>query len=377
MNKEIDPGTRRSILVLYPFPEDIAPAQRLKYEQYIGYWRERGYRVTVSPFMSQRLFSVAWKKGHFATKIFGTLAGMAWRTFDLLRLPFYDGAYVFLWVTPLGPPIFERMVRTLAKMLVYDIDDNVHLGQNLAAEYNPNPILRLIKGRKKPIYLMTQADHVIASSPFLEAEALKFNRFRKATYITSSVDTDHFVPRTRRPNNPKVVIGWTGTFSSRPFLDMIAPMLRELAKRRDFEFRIIANFDHEMPGVDLKVVQFDKATEIADLDHFDIGVYPLPDEPWVYGKSGLKAIVYMAMGLPVVASAVGTTPLLYEHGDIGYAVSTNQEWIDGLTRLIDSAEERRSKGATARAVAVGNYSRQAVGEQYESVLDNVFRMPST
>lgn len=318
--------------------------------------------------MSQRLFDIAWTRGHFITKVMGTLAGMARRTVDLVRLPRYDAAYVFLWVTPLGPPIFERLVRALTPTLIYDIDDNIHIGQEIDVRYNPNPILRFLKGRKKPIYLMTNADHVITSAPFLEDEAKRFNRAGRATYITSSVDTDHFVPRAKRPDNPKVVIGWTGTFSSRPFLDMIAPMLRQLARRRDFEFRIVGNFDYEMPGVDLKVVRFDKAREIEDLNHFDIGVYPLPDEPWVYGKSGLKAIVYMAMGLPVVASAVGTTPLLFEKGDIGAMVRTDEEWIAALTALIDSEDERRAKGRNARQVAVDNYSRQAVADQYWRVI---------
>jgi len=168
-----------------------------------------------------------------------------------------------------------------------------------------------------------------------------------------------------------VVVGWTGTFSSAPFLDKLAPMLRELAKLRDFEFRIVGNFDYAMPGVNLTVVQFDKTREIADLDAFDIGIYPLPDEPWVYGKSGLKAIVYMAMGLPVVASNVGTTPLLYAHGDIGFMVASDSEWLDALIRLIDSEEERRVKGATAREVAVANYSRTVVRNQYRAVLAEV------
>jgi glycosyltransferase involved in cell wall biosynthesis len=358
----------RSILVLCPFPEGIAPAQRLKYEQYFDDWRAQGYRVTVSPFMGRKLFDVAWTPGHYLTKMVGTLGGMIRRIRDLLRLPFYDATYVFLWVTPLGPPISERLVRSLSKVLIYDIDDNVHVGQNLVAEYDPNPILRLIKGRKKPIYLMTCADSVITSSPFLQHEALKFNRAGNCTYITSSVDTDHFVPRNARPDYPKVVVGWTGTFSSRPFIDMIAPMLRELTKRRDFEFRIIGNFDHAMPGVDLKVIRFDKATEIADLHYFDIGIYPLPDETWVYGKSGLKAIVYMAMGLPVVSSAVGTTPILYERGDIGYMVRNDEEWLDALTRLIDSESERKAKGAIARQVAVDHFSRQVVAEQYRRVI---------
>jgi glycosyltransferase involved in cell wall biosynthesis len=369
-------SSRPSILVICPFPEDIAPAQRLKYEQYIDDWREQGYDVTVSPFMDRKLFDVAWSPGHYGTKILGTLKGLARRAVDLLRLPFYDAVYIFMWVTPLGPPISERIVRALCKILIYDIDDNVHLGQEIDPSYNPNPILRLLKGKGKPIYLMTHADHVVTSSPFLETEALKFNRAGKATYITSSVDTDHFVPRSARPANKKIVVGWTGTFSSRPFIDTLAPMLRELSRRRDFEFRIIGNFDHQMDGIDLNVIRFDKTSEIADLNHFDIGVYPLPDEPWVYGKSGLKAIVYMAMGLPVVASAVGTTPLLYEHGDIGFMVRNDQEWLDALTSLIDSEEERRAKGATARRVAVENYSRQAVRDQYRKVLATMIGAPA-
>lgn len=99
---------------------------------------------------------------------------------------------------------------------------------------------------------------------------------------------------------------------------MLAPILRDLSRRRDFEFRIIGNFD--------------------------IGVYRLPVESLV-GKSSLKAIVYMAMGLPIVASAVGTTPLRYEHGDIGFMVRNDEEWLDALTRLIDSEDERLIKGA--------------------------------
>jgi glycosyltransferase involved in cell wall biosynthesis len=123
-----------------------------------------------------------------------------------------------------------------------------------------------------------------------------------------------------------------------------------------------------MDGVERKAVRFDKATEIADLDHFDIGFYPLPSEPWVSGKSGIKAIIYMAMGLSVVAFAVGTTPLLYEHGEIGYMVRSDDEWLDALMRLIDSEEDRRGKGANACRVAVKHYSRQAVRDRYREVL---------
>jgi glycosyltransferase involved in cell wall biosynthesis len=252
--------------------------------------------------------------------------------------------------------------------LIYDIDDDVHLGQEIDASYSPDPILRLHKGRGKPIYLLTHADYVVTSSPLIEAEALKFNGAKRATYITSSVDTGHFVPRNARPAAGKIVVVWTGTFSSRPFIDMLAPMLRELSRRRDFAFRIIGNFDHQMDGVDRKAVRFDKATEVADLDHFDIGFYPLPSEPGLMARAGSRRSSTWRWGLPVVAFAVGTTPLLYEHGEIGYMVRSDDEWLDALMQLIDSEEDRRGKGANACRVAVKHYSRQAVRDRYREVL---------
>ena len=76
----------KSILVICPFPLDIAPAQRLKYEQYFDHWRANGYSVTVSPFMSRDLFDVAWKRGFLGRKILGTLAGTLRRWRDFLRI---------------------------------------------------------------------------------------------------------------------------------------------------------------------------------------------------------------------------------------------------------------------------------------------------
>lgn len=218
---------------------------------------------------------------------------------------------------------------------------------------------------------MQNADFVITSSPFLNGEATRINKRQASAYITSSVDTEYFAPRSERKPYPKVVVGWTGTFSSKPFLDMLASPLRKLAERRDFEFRIIGNFGYAMDGVDLKVVQFDKGREIDDLCAFDIGVYPLPLDPWVLGKSGLKAIVYMAMGLPVVASKVGTTPLLFAHENIGFMVSSDEEWVEALVHLIDNPGLRHTMGEAARRVALRHYCLQVVGSQYLAVLHRI------
>ena len=46
----------------------------------------------------------------------------------------------------------------------------------------------------------------------------------------------------------------------------------------------------KIDGVHVEAIQWSEELEIETLKKFDIGLYPLPDELWVYGKSGLKAI---------------------------------------------------------------------------------------
>ena len=98
--------------------------------------------------------------------------------------------------------------------------------------------------------------------------------------------------------------------------------------------RVIGNFDYEFPGVDLEVIRWNADREVEQLQGIDIGVYPLPFDDWVSGKSGLKAIQYMTLGLPCVATDVGTTPLIIRHGDNGLLVRTEDEWLEAL-RAVD------------------------------------------
>ena len=53
----------KSLLVICPHPENTAPSQRLKYEQYFDHWRSNGYEVVVSPFMTRRFHSIVYQPG--------------------------------------------------------------------------------------------------------------------------------------------------------------------------------------------------------------------------------------------------------------------------------------------------------------------------
>jgi len=358
----------RKMLVLCPYPEGVAAGQRLKYEQYFDDWKAHGWQVDVSPFMDGSMWRVAYQPGKLLSKVSGVLRGHLRRLRDLTRIRDYDLVYVFMWVTPFGTSIMERTVRRLARKVVYDIEDNVIVGNALPKDHNPNAIVSLLKGPRKAMFLVRRADHVIASSPFLRDLCLQQHGARASTYISSSVDTGRFVPRSGRARS-RVTVGWTGTFSSRVYLDTLRPVFQQLARKVDYRLRIIGNFDYDLPGVDLEVVQWSAEREVQDLQELDIGVYPLPSDEWVMGKSGLKAIQYMAFGLPTVASNAGMTPMIIRDGENGLLVRTGDEWVDALERLIRDPALRQRLGAAAREDAVVRFSTAAIAEQYRGVLD--------
>ena len=357
----------RKILIICPFPQGVAAGQRLKYEQYFDHWRENGYEITVSPFMDMRMWKIIHTRGNYVGKIFGTLRGNFRRLYDIFFISQYDLVYIFMWVTPLGSSFFERIFRKFSKRLVYDLEDNVMIKKSSEI----NSIVGFFKGTGKIKYLINAADHVITSSSFLNDYCLRINKKKACTYISSSVDTDLFIPVNTYSNKGKVTIGWTGTFSSKIYLDLLHNVFVVLKERCDFKLRIIGNFQYDFPGIDIEVIQWTKENEIEDLQGIDIGIYPLVFDEWVLGKSGLKAIQYMAFGLPTVATNVGTAPKIIQQMKNGWLVKTEEEWVQALETLVNQPELRRTLGNAARLTVLEKYSTNAIRSNYLEILEKL------
>ena len=126
-----------------------------------------------------------------------------------------------------------------------------------------------------------------------------------------------------------------------------------------------------MPGIDLEVIQWTKENEVIDLQGIDIGVYPLPINDWVLGKSGLKALQYMAFGLPTVATDVGTTPKIIKHMENGILVKSNDDWITALEALILRPQLREKLGKNARETILIRYSTEVIGKSYLKIINDL------
>ena len=356
----------KRILVLCPNPENYAPAQRLKYEQYFEFLRDNNYEIQVSSFMTVSFQNIVYSDGKYIRKILWTLVGYFRRIYDLFRLPFYDGIYVHLYVTPFGPTFFEFLTKMLNKNIIYDIDDMVFL--KTKSVYN-QPVSWL-KGRGKMQYMMKHAKHVITCTDMLDAHARKYNQ--NTTNISSTINTDTYIPTNRYNNSNQLVLGWSGSHSTSQYLYLLESVLQNISNAHSVKILVIGDASFNIDGIELEALPWRESTEVDDLTSIDIGLYPLPDEPWVYGKSGLKALQYMALGIPTVASAVGMNFKVIEDGTSGFLVKNDREWITTITRLIDDPALRARVGEASRSRVLSTYSVKVNQPTYLSIFKEVY-----
>lgn len=347
---------KKRILFICPHPENVAPGQRLKYEQYFSYLRQSGFEIVVKPFESDRLWDLKFKRGIFvfAEKVLWTLLGYFKRFFLLFAVPRYDLVYVFLWVTPFGPPVFEWMIAKLSRKVIYDIDDLIFL-RNTSME---SRFIDSLKGRNKPIFLMKCADHVITCTPYLDEFVRKYNQ--QTTDISSTINTDTYQPKTDyRVSNDKIVLGWSGSISTTVHLRTLGPVFKKLQDGGlSFSLLVMGDENFRMPGIDVEALPWKESYEIEVIKRFDIGLYPLPDEQWVYGKSGLKALQYMAAGIPTIATAIGTNFRIIENNVNGLLVNNEEEWVASLKLLISDEALRKRLGEKGREIVETKFFHQ-------------------
>jgi glycosyltransferase involved in cell wall biosynthesis len=227
--------------------------------------------------------------------------------------------------------------------------------------------MRWARGGGKVPELIARARHVIVCTPYLADYARRHNA--RVTNISSTIDTDAYVPREASAATEGVVIGWSGSHSTSPYLHRLDDVLRTLQREEGARVLVVGDADYAVEGLHLEARPWRLEREVADLREIDVGVYPLPHEEWVLGKSGLKALQYMALGIAPVVENVGVNPAIVEDGENGFLASGAEEWTVRLRRLIRDPELRARLGAAARATVEARYSVRANAPLYRAVLE--------
>jgi glycosyltransferase involved in cell wall biosynthesis len=386
------------VLALAPLPAE-SPATRLRILQLQPALQRRGINLTVRPFVDSATYADLYDRSK-ATRTAARLALAAARRIpDLVRARTFDALLIQREALLLGPPLFEQATKT---PIVLDLDDATWVAYD-SPTYGR--LGRWLKYPKKTDRLIDLATRVTAGNRTIADYAV--SRGTPATIVPTVVDVDRWTPRptnatdatnateatdatnatnatdatnaTNATDEPPV-IGWIGSHSTYPYLTTIAPALRRLAQTHAFTLRIVgaghANNDVRADfgdAVDVDTRPWQLHTEIADVQSFDIGLYPLPaDDAWASGKSGLKAIQYMAVGIPFVVSPVGATETERGAPDRTHLTArTQDEWHHALTTLLDDPGLRHQMGHAGRAHAERNYTLDHAANPLTEALESV------
>jgi len=335
------------VLALVPYPLDTAPGQRYRLEQWAPYLRQEGIEVVFAPFASPELNRILYDRGRFGEKTVRMLASLGRRLFEAWDAGSFDAVYVLREACLIGPAWAERLARWKRPALVYDFDDAVYLPYVSPT----NRYLSYLKFPWKTAALCRMASAVVAGNPHLAEWARPHNA--NVHVLPSTVSLRVYRPRPGpRPPGPPV-IGWTGSHSSAAYLALVGPALRRLREKVGFRLLVIgASVD--LPGVEVECRPWKSDREVEDLWDMDIGIMPLPDEPWARGKCGMKAIQYMGVGIPAVVSPVGVNAEIVQAGATGELARGEDEWVSALTCLLgDDARRGRMGQAAYHRVAEG------------------------
>ncbi len=353
------------LLALVPSISDTSPGQRFRMEQWEPLLRDEGIEVSFEPFETPELNRIVYSRGNWFKK--ARLMKQAFgRRLALVRsLHDFDAVYVFREAAMIGPAIIERRILRARIPMIFDFDDAIFVRYVSPA----NGILSLLKCAGKTRTNCRIADHVIAGNAYLADYALRFNP--NVTIVPTTIDTDKYQPEAKPRTSHTVTIGWTGSHSTVRHLDLLSGVFTELARKEKFRLRVICPEPYLLEGVEVESVRWSASREVDDLKPIDIGVMPLPDDPWSRGKCACKALQYMALGIPTVCSPVGVNSELIRDGQNGFLARTDRQWLEKLTALLRSSELRRRVGLAGMSLVRSNYSARSQAPRVCEILRSV------
>lgn len=341
---------------------DVAGASsRYRTYQYLPLLRAAGIEVDEAPLLDHRY--IARLYGRTRQDPIQLFRASLRRAALLLRARSYDLLWLEKELFPFAPAVVERLLRIAGVPVVVDYDDALFHRY----DRHRSAVVRLALGRKIDS-VMRSASMVVAGNNYLADRAQRAGASR-VEVLPTVIDLDKYPTRTGKRGNHPLTVGWIGSPSTQRYLHAIArPLALFCAQRGARAVAIGAHPDFKLPGVKLEVVPWTPSSEIPSLHQLDVGLMPLPDEPFERGKCGFKLVQYMGCGLPVIASPVGINNEIVSVGETGFLANSDDDWLQALQTLDTSGRLRERMGRNGRARAELRYSLQSAAPRLLNIL---------
>lgn len=345
------------ILFFTKYPPKAA-SSRLRTYQYLKYWEKEFEQIRVCPLLNERYLmdlysgkSINWPnllKCYFR------------RGINLLAAYKYDVVWIEKELFPYLPA-WAEWVLSRTKGYIVDYDDAIFHNY----DQNPSPVIRTLLSQKIG-RVMRYSNVVFAGNPYLISYAQQALA-RSIHFLPTAIDPHRYKQKNHRDKLP-VCIGWIGSPSTVRYLNQIIPVLEVLSEQFNITLIVVnGNIKLQFRGK-LELIPWREEDEVESILKMDIGVMPLPDDPWERGKCAYKLIQYMACGIPVVASPVGFNKVVVSHGTNGYLADNDEDWYNYLKDLISDADKRNKMGSQGHANVMASYTLEKNTERIKNTL---------
>lgn len=262
----------------------------------------------------------------------------------LLDAPRFDIVYL---QKVLPPPQFLQVLEKLTHC-VFDFDDALYASQPWSNTQQTEKIKALND-------ILRVVSTVVTGGPELTGYA---KRYAADVYcLPTAIPRDQYTPyqdfNGSKNHSDQIIIGWIGNPENLWYLSNIESAISDvLNQNRGLKLDIVTAGNLEYKPLeerdDVYYREWSIERELDLLADVDIAIRPLTDDEWTRSKGGFTSVIQcMAMGIPVVVSSVGTLPVIISHGENGYLVSDDSEWITYLNHLIECPNERKRLGKNA------------------------------
>lgn len=268
---------------------------------------------------------------------------------------------------PYFPAVLERLIAKSGVRYIVDFDDAIfHTYDN-----HKYFIIRFLF-KFKIATVMRLAHTVVVGNKYL-GDYARAHGAKNVVTIPTVIDLKKYpcIPATVKPaivQKDCFIIGWIGTPITARYIQTVAPALRKVCAGGRAKVQLIGAGDFKLDGVPLEVLPWSESDEVEFIRGFDVGIMPLPDDPWTRGKCGFKLIQYMACSLPVIASPIGINKDIVEPGKNGFLADKLDDWEEALATLQRDIALRRRMGANGRNRVEKYYNISVTAPKFIEVL---------
>lgn len=341
-------------LTLYP---EVAASPRYRVTQFMPYLQERGIECVVESALSDEEYQRA---------LDGRMGNLRYHATEVLRrfvqvltCGNYDVVVLQKALMTTYLRGFDWLLLKKSARLIFDIDDAVHL----QAPVRLGLPWKFLEDPTQVSKLMRSAELVLAGNRWLADEVELLGGH--AEYFPTVVDTAHYVPADEAGELYRV--GWIGGASTCGQLSVVKDTLEALEHAQTVLVganESLINIQHaEYRG-------WDAETELKEIQSFSVGLMPLDKTDWGRGKCALKALLYMACGVPCIATPFGPIADIIEHNVNGLLADSSSEWADALEQLRDPGERARL-GLAGRKTVEQRFSLKAAAPRYAELLEGL------